>query len=90
MLALVPPGSETEKVAVDGGACTIAPMDDAAQVEAAIERVLADHFAGRLPAARDWPRLEIYDRLTLGTTYAECLNAVRHSQISSSQEVNIR
>ena len=76
LLALVPPGSETEKVAARGGASTIAPLDDPVAVAAALERVLGDYFAGRLPAGRDWPSLDQYDRHTLGMAYAQCLTSV--------------
>ena len=82
LLALVPPGSETEKVAVAGGASTIAPMDDPAAVAAAVERVVGNYFSGRLAKYRDWPALDQYDRQTLTAKYAECLRSARAWKIT--------
>ncbi len=77
LLALVPPGSETEHLLTAAGACTTAPYEDEELAVAAIERVIAAHFADRLNRRRDWTTLGRFDRREIAACYAHCLDAVR-------------
>lgn len=76
LLALVPSGSETERIVHGADAATTAPLEDAVQVEAAIEKVVADHFAGRLLHERTWSNLDHYDRRSIAAAMADCLSSV--------------
>jgi len=76
VLALVPPGSETERIIAEAGATTTVPGQDGERVSRAIERIIEDRLAGRLNARRDWPALDRYDRRVLAGAFADCLRSV--------------
>jgi len=82
LLGLVPPHSETERLLLAAGACTVAPYEDAAGVASALERVISDALGGRLCGRRNWPVLDAYDRRSIAARWAECLAAVsgRHGR----------
>jgi len=82
VLGLIPPQSETERLLLAAGACTVAPYEDAAGVASALERVISDALAGRLCGGRNWPALDAYDRRLLAARWAECLAVVcgRHDR----------
>ena len=82
VLGLIPPQSETERLLLAAGACTVAPYEDAAGVASALERVISDALAGRLCGGRNWPAMDAYDRRSLAARWAECLAVVcgRHDR----------
>ena len=75
VLALVPPGSETEQIVIDAGASTVAPFEATAQVTSAMESIVAGHLSGRLATERPWPALDIYDRRAIASAFADCLDS---------------
>jgi len=77
LLALVPPGSETERVLITAGGCTTAPYEEEDRVISALEQVISNHFAGRLNSGRNWSIVDAFDRRRIAAAWADCLNAVR-------------
>ena len=73
ILAMVPPGSDTERIVANAGATTIVPFEDESQTASAMERIISDHLAGRLTAQRDFSAINIYDRRVTVAEFAECL-----------------
>ena len=79
VLALVPSRSETEGIVARAGAATIAPLEDPARVETAVESVIARCLSGTLPRERTWSNLDRYDRRQLAADFGRCLHdAIRH------------
>jgi hypothetical protein len=76
VLTLVPPGSDTEQIVSAAGGATCVPFEQTEHVADAIERIVADHFAGQLNAQRDWDRIDRYDRWVIGERFADVLGAV--------------
>ncbi|HOJ52951.1 MAG TPA: glycosyltransferase [Phycisphaerae bacterium] len=73
ILALVPRESDTAGILNAAGAATVVPFEDEPGIVAALERIITDHFAGRLTHERDWARLDRFDRGVLAADYAHCL-----------------
>jgi hypothetical protein len=76
LLALVPPGSETEHLLLAGGACTLAAYEREDLIISALESVIDDHFIGRLSRHRRWTDLDRFDRRKVAAAFAHCLSAV--------------
>jgi len=74
LLALAPPGSDTERIVADAGASSRAPLEDAGRVASAMERIVREHLRGRLAARRNWPALDIYDRRMIAAEFADGLS----------------
>lgn len=73
ILALAPPGGETESVLREAGGATVVPYETPDRIEAAVEEIIRGHFAGRLTSQRDWSVVDRYDRFVLAGEYARCL-----------------
>jgi len=81
VLALVPPGSEPERIVARAGAATIAPFEDSAKVTAAVESVIERHLSETLPRDRTWSHLDRYDRCRLAVDFGGCLHdAIRRGR----------
>jgi len=75
ILALVPPGSETEKLVTCASASTVSPLEDGEKTAAAMESVIRAHFDGALQADRDWQAMDAYDRYQVAAGFAEVLHS---------------
>lgn len=76
LLALVPPGSDTERIVQDAGASTTAPLEDPDAVAGAMRGILAAWRAGRLMHERAWWRLDRYDRRAIAADFARIMTGV--------------
>ncbi|HPD30800.1 MAG TPA: glycosyltransferase [Phycisphaerae bacterium] len=76
LLALVPTNGDTARIVREAGASTVVAFEDGPEVAAAMERIIADHFAGRLECGRSWAAVDRYDRACAARGFAECLNVV--------------
>jgi len=84
VLALVPSGSDTEQIVLQAGGATCVPFEQTERVAEAMERIMGNHFAGRLDAQRDWDRIDRYDRRVIGEHFAHYLEAVMANRASSA------
>ncbi len=75
LLALVPPEGDTAGIVRSAGASTVTAFEDQATVAAAMERIIADRFAGGLKCTRYWAAIERYDRAVIAADFAACLAA---------------
>jgi len=75
LLALVPPGCDTEKIVADAGASTVTTFENTASVAAAIERIVDHHQNGHLNVQRQWNAIDVYDRRMIAAQFADCLSA---------------
>ncbi|MGQ9650476.1 MAG: glycosyltransferase [Phycisphaerae bacterium] len=76
LLALVPTDGDTARIVREAGASTVTAFEEEPQVAAAMERIIADHFAGRLECGRNWAAIDRYDRACVARAFAEYLNVV--------------
>ena len=81
VLALVPEGSDTERIVSAAGGATCVPFEQTEHVAEAMERIMADHFAGRLNAQRDWNGIDRYDRRVMSARFAEGLETVTANRV---------
>ncbi len=75
ILMLAPNGSEAARIGVHAGACTQASLESERSAAAAMERIAAQYFAGRLEASRQWTALDSYDRRAVAGRFADVLRA---------------
>lgn len=73
VLALVPPGSDTERIVTAAGGATVASFEDSSAVAVAMERIVRACLAGHLDIDRDWDAIDRYDRRAIAAAFAECL-----------------
>lgn len=83
LLALVPPEGDTARIVRRAGASTIAAFEDEPAVARAIERIIADHFAGRLQCTRNWAAIERYERAAAAAEFAVCLDVAAGRNVTS-------
>jgi hypothetical protein len=76
LLAMVPPGSETEAIVRQAGASTLAPFEDHRKSASAMAGIISDHFQGCLQHSRDWPSLNRYDRQVIASCFDSVLRHV--------------
>jgi len=76
VLALVPPGSETEAIVRRAGATTYTAMEDRVRVADALESIIGACLKGRLAWRRQWTCLDRYDRGRLAAEFGRHLNDV--------------
>lgn len=74
LLALVPPGSDAEKIAAEAGNASIAPFEDEAFITDTIDNIINKHMAGRLDEQRNWSTVGRYDRAVIAGQFAAALN----------------
>lgn len=82
LLALVPTNGDTARIVREAGASTVSAFEDEPQVAAAMERIIADHFSGRLEWGRDWAAVDGYDRACVAREFAACLDVAAHPKAS--------
>jgi hypothetical protein len=78
VLALVPPGSETETIIRQAGAATCAAMNRRAAVTEAIRQIIAQCVDDRLPQQREWACLDCYDRARIAADFSRQLRCLVH------------
>lgn len=76
VLALVPPGSDTEQIVRRAGGSSVACFESEHAVAAAMRGIIQSHFEGRLDMSRDWHRVDAFDRQVVAMRFAERLDAV--------------
>jgi glycosyltransferase involved in cell wall biosynthesis len=89
MLALVPAGSDTEAIVTRAGDCTAAPFENEHAVASAMQQIIENRFADRLPAGRDWRRVSAFDRRTIAARFADCLNRLRETSTGSPSPMEV-
>jgi len=82
LLALVPTNGDTARIVREAGASTVSAFEDEPQVAAAMERIIADHFSGRLEWGRNWAAVDRYDRAGVAREFADCLDVAAHPKAS--------
>lgn len=76
VLALVPPGSDTEQIVRRAGGSTTACFENEHAVTHAVRGIIQSHFDGRTDLSRDWARVNAFDRRIVSERFAERLDAV--------------
>lgn len=84
LLAMVPPEGDTARIVRAAGAATVTAFEDQANAAAVMERIISDHFAGRLIGHRDWPAIDHYDRVRLAADFAACLDRLSGCQAAAA------
>lgn len=75
MLALVPPGSDTETLVQAAGGASVAPFEDSAAVAAAMEAIIRARFQGRCLEVRRWDIVDRHDRRCIAEEFAFALES---------------
>jgi hypothetical protein len=74
VLAMVPPEGDTARIVQAAGAATVTAFEDQEQAASVMQRIIADHFSGRLDHHRDWAAVDRCDRAALAADFAACLD----------------
>ncbi|NLX12123.1 MAG: glycosyltransferase family 4 protein [Phycisphaerales bacterium] len=74
LLALVPPGSDTERIVRECAAVSIAPFEDGERVAETMETIIETSMEGSLAARRDWATIDRYDRCVLAAWFGAVLD----------------
>lgn len=74
LLALVPPGSDTERIVSASAAVSMAPFEDADRVAGTMEAIIDAGMNGSLAGERDWAAIDLYDRGVIAARFAAVLD----------------
>jgi hypothetical protein len=91
LLALVPPGSDAEKIVAAPGGVSMAPFEDGARVSAAMEYIINDNMKGPLDQQRNWHAVGQYDRAVIAEQFAAALNDMlgRHPSAPAAPNIDL-